>query len=319
MNTNINGSVLKNRIGKVNLKSFTTSFGLLGLCLVLSIMSPVFLTTANLTNVLLQAAINATIAVGMTFVIITGGIDLSVGSILALSGVLLGGALRSGLNLFTSLIACLLIGALLGLINGFLITKGKLPPFIATLGMMSMARGLALVYTNGKSITGFSDGFRFIGRGSILGIYTPIVIMVVLYIIAYIILKYTRLGRYTYAIGGNSEGALLSGINVNKVLTILYVICGTTAAIGSIMLTARLNSAQPVAGLGYELDAIAAAVIGGTSLTGGEGSIVGTLIGALIISVLRNGLNLLNVSSYIQQVVIGLVIIIAVLADKNKK
>ncbi|MCG8499476.1 MAG: ribose ABC transporter permease [Firmicutes bacterium] len=308
-----------------NIRDFATLIGLFLLCAVISILQPVFLSPNNLINVVMQSSINASIAIGITFVILTGGIDLSVGSILALSGVVMASSLQAGHPLALSILIALVIGTICGLINGFLIAKGKLPPFIATLGMMSMARGLALVYTNGRPISGFSKAFRWFGTGYVFkteyfsGIPAQIVITVALYIIAYYILKYTRLGRYTYAIGGNEEAARLSGINVKKYKMIIYGISGLMASVGAIILTARLNSAQPIAGIMYELDAIAATVIGGTSTVGGEGKITGTLIGALIMGVLRNGLNLLDVSSYLQQLIIGAVIVIAVLIDKYRK
>lgn len=317
--TNLDKSKKKAILQKMDLQKLTTLFGLIVLCAILSILSPVFLTVANIQNVLLQASINAVIALGMTFVIISAGIDLSVGSVLALCGVVTALLLKLEVNVFLVVIICLGMGATYGMINGILITKGNLPPFIATLGMMSIARGLALIVTSGKAISGFSASFKYIGSGSINGLFIPVIIMVVCYIIAHILLKYTKLGRYTYAIGGNHEGAMFSGINVNKILIKVYMISGITASIGALILTARLNSAQPIAGTGYEMDAIAATVIGGASLAGGIGSVVGTLIGAIIISVLRNGLNLLNVSSYIQQVIIGAVILTAVYADTRKK
>jgi ribose/xylose/arabinose/galactoside ABC-type transport system permease subunit len=309
----------KEFVKHIDLNELYILFGLFGLCVILSFLSPVFLTVANISNVILQASINATLACGMTFVIISGGIDLSVGSVLALSGVVMGSILKADVPLLLALSSSLIAGALCGLVNGLFITLGNLPPFISTLGMMSVARGAALFYTGGRSISGFKLNFMLLGSGTILGIPILIVIMAVTYIIAFFILKYIQLGRYTYAIGGNEEATRLSGISVRWYKTIVYVISGLTSGIAAIMLTARLNSAQPIAGITYELDAIAATVIGGTSLSGGEGKISGTIIGALIISVLRNGLNLLNVSSYIQQIVIGAVIIAAVLVDKAKK
>lgn len=194
-----------------------------------------------------------------------------------------------------------------------------MPPFIATLVMMSITRGLALFYSGGKSISGFKTQFTILGSGSLFGVPIPIIIMVLTYFIAYIILNYTCLGRDTYALGGNEEATRLSGINVDKYKMMVYIISGLTSGVGTIILAARLNSAQPIVGFGYELDAIATTVIGGTSLNGGEGKIQGTIIGALIISVLRNGLNLLNVSSYIQQITIGLVIVCAVYIDRLRK
>ena len=296
-----------------------TLSGLLGLIVVLWILTPHFLTVSNLLNVAQQATIIAIIAVGMTFVIITGGIDLSVGSVLAFAGVVMANALLSGVALPLALLIGLGVGLLCGVTNGLLITIGRLPPFIATLGMMSVARGAALMFTEGRPISGFSEGFRSIATGEILRIPTPVVIMIVVYLIAHFVLKRTKLGRYTYAIGGNEEAALLSGINVKLNKTMVYGIAGLLSGLAAILLTARLNSAQPIAGMSYELDAIAATVIGGTSLLGGEGTVSGTLIGALIMAVLRNGLNLLSVSSFFQQVVIGSVIIFAVLIDMALK
>ncbi len=296
-----------------------TLSGLLGLIVVLWILTPHFLTVSNLLNVAQQATIIAIIAVGMTFVIITGGIDLSVGSVLAFAGVVMANALQSGVPLPLALLIGLGVGLLCGVINGLLITIGRLPPFIATLGMMSVARGAALMFTEGRPISGFSEGFRSIATGEILRIPAPVVIMIVVYLIAHFVLKRTKLGRYTYAIGGNEEAALLSGINVRLNKTLVYGIAGLLSGLAAILLTARLNSAQPIAGMNYELDAIAATVIGGTSLLGGEGTVSGTLIGALIMAVLRNGLNLLSVSSFFQQVVIGSVIIFAVLIDMALK
>jgi len=286
---------------------------------VLWVLTPHFLTISNLVNIAEQATIIAIIAVGMTFVIITGGIDLSVGSVLAFSGVVMASALQHEIPLPLALLIGLGVGLLSGLVNGILITVGRLPPFIATLGMMSVARGAALMFTEGRPISGFSESFRSIATGEVLFLPSPVLIMIVVYVIAHFILRRTKLGRYTYAIGGNEEAALLSGVNVRVYKTVVYGLAGMLAGLAAIILTARLNSAQPIAGMNYELDAIAATVIGGTSLLGGEGTVVGTLIGALIMAVLRNGLNLLGVSSFIQQVVIGSVIILAVLIDMALK
>ena len=302
-----------------NARQFGTLFGLFVLIILLWILTPHFLTVSNLLNVAQQTSINAIIAVGMTFVIIAAGIDLSVGSIMAFSGVVLASALEAGLPLPVALLISLAIGMACGLLNGLFITYGKLPPFIATLGMMSVARGAALLYTQGRPISGFGEDFRSFATGEILGIPAPVIIMIFVYIIAHFILNRTKLGRYTYAIGGNEEAALLSGISVKFFKTMIYGLCGMLSGLAAIILTARLNSAQPIAGIMYELDAIAATVIGGTSLMGGEGRIVGTLIGALIMGVLRNGLNLLGISSFVQQIVIGSVIIIAVLIDMALK
>ena len=300
-------------------RQFGTLLGLIGLCVVLWILTPHFLTVSNLLNVAQQTSINAIIAVGLTFVIITAGIDLSVGSILAFSGVVLASVLRAGCPIALAMLVGLAVGMACGLVNGVLISFGRIPPFISTLGMMSVARGSALLYTSGRPISGFSESFRFLATGKILFIPAPVVIMLAVYLIAYFVLNRTKFGRYTYAIGGNEEAAILSGVNVKLYKTMVYGICGMLSALGAIILTARLNSAQPIAGMMYELDAIAATVIGGTSLMGGQGSVIGTLIGAFIMGVLRNGLNLLGVSSFFQQVVIGSVIIIAVLMDMALK
>jgi len=302
-----------------NARQFGTLIGLLVLCLILWILTPYFLTISNILNITQQTAINAIIAVGMTFVIITAGIDLSVGSIMAFAGVVLASALNAGLPLPLALLAGLGVGLICGIANGLLITYGKLPPFISTLGMMSVARGAALLYTDGRPISGFEENFRFLANGELLHIPMPVIIMIFIYLIAHFILSRTKLGRYTYAMGGNEEATLLSGVNVKFYKTIVYGLCGLLSGVAAIILTARLNSAQPIAGIMYELDAIAATVIGGTSLMGGEGRMSGTLIGALIMGVLRNGLNLLGVSSFVQQTVIGSVIIIAVLIDMALK
>ena len=262
-----------------------------------------------------QTSINAIVAVGMTYVIISSGIDLSVGSLLALSGVVLAAALKEGWPAPLAIAAGLGVGAATGLINGLVIAFGRLPPFIMTLGMMSVARGAALLATDGRPISGFDAGFRSIATGRVLGVPAPIVLTLAIYAIAHFVLSRTRFGRYAYGIGGNEEATRLSGVNVRFHKTMVYVVSGLTSAIAAVLLTARLNTAQPIAGIMYELDAIAAVVIGGTSLSGGDGHLGGTLIGALTMGVLRNGLNLLGVSSFLQQLVIGVVIIVAVLVD----
>lgn len=296
-------------------RQFGTLVGLFVLCAVLWALTPHFLTVSNLLNVAQQTSINAVIAVGLTFVIISGGIDLSVGSLVAFSGVVTASLLQRAVPVPLALLAGLLTGLACGLVNGLLITYGRLPPFIATLGLMSVARGGALLYTDGRPVSGFGEDFRWLASGEILRVPVPVVIMIVVYLIAHFVLRRTLFGRYLFAMGGNEEAALLSGVRVRLHKTIVYGVCGLLSALAAAMLTARLNSAQPIAGINYELDAIAATVIGGTSLMGGQGSVVGTLIGALIMGVLRNGLNLLGVSSFIQQVVIGAVIILAVLLD----
>ena len=296
-----------------------TFAGLLALCLTLWVATPHFLTVSNLLNVLEQTAINAIVAVGMTFVIISGGIDLSVGSVLALSGIALGSALQAGAAVPVAIALALAVGLGCGLVNGVLVTFGRLPPFIATLGMMSVARGAALMLAEGRPISGFDDGFRMLATGRVLMMPAPVIIAGLIYAVAHFVLGHTVFGRASYAIGGNEEAARLSGVHVRYHKTAIYGVAGLMSAAAAVILTARLNSAQPTAGTMYELDAIAATVIGGTSLLGGEGTIMGALIGALIMGVLRNGLNLLNVSSFFQQVVIGVVIIGAVLVDMSLK
>jgi len=296
-----------------------TFAGLVALCLVLWAATPHFLTVSNLLNVLEQTSINAIVAVGMTYVIISGGIDLSVGSVLAVAGIALALALQGGLPAPAAVILALATGTACGLANGLLITFGRLPPFIATLGMMSVARGIALMLAEGRPISGFSEGFRALATARVLIVPAPVLITAVVYVVAHFVLTRTVFGRATYAIGGNEEAARLSGVHVQFHKTAVYGVAGLMSAVAAILLTARLNSAQPTAGTMYELDAIAATVIGGTSLLGGEGTLVGALIGALIMGVLRNGLNLLNVSSFFQQVVIGAVIIGAVLIDMSLK
>lgn len=293
--------------------------GLIVLCAVLSVLSPYFLTANNLLTVLEQTSINAIIAVGMTWVIITAGIDLAVGSILAFSGILLGLMLQAGMPVPLAVVLTLAVGGGCGMINGAWITLGGLPPFIATLGMMSIARGAALLVTEGRPISGFDPGFRALATSQIAHIPMPAIIMLLVYAISHWLLTRTRFGLYAYAMGGNEQATRLSGISVRFHKTAVYAFSGLTSAVAAIVLTARLNSAQPIAGIAYELDAIAATVIGGTSLMGGQGSLAGTLIGALIMGVLKNGLNLLGVSSFLQQIVIGAVIIAAVMFDTALK
>lgn len=296
-------------------RRFGTLIGLVVLCAVLWTLTPFFLTVSNLLNIAQQTSINAIVAVGMTYVILSGGIDLSVGSIVALSGVVLGTFLAEGQPLVVAVLAAVATGVACGVLNGGLVSWGGLPPFIVTLGMMSIARGAALVFTEGRPVSGFDPGFRSIATGSIGFIPSPVVVMVLVYVVAHLVLTRTTFGRYVYAIGGNEEATRLSGVAVRVHKTAIYAVSGLMSAIAAIILTARLNSAQPIAGMMYELDAIAATVIGGTSLMGGEGSLGGTLVGALIMGVLRNGLNLLGVSSFLQQIVIGAVIVGAVLID----
>lgn len=294
--------------------------GLIILVAIVSILNPAFLEPLNILNLLRQISINALIAFGMTFVILTGGIDLSVGAILALSSALTAGFIVSGMDPILAIIVGSIIGAILGMVNGLLITKGKMAPFIATLATMTIFRGLTLVYTDGNPITGLGSNYAFqlFGRGYFLGIPVPAITMLLTFIVLWVLLHKTPFGRRTYAIGGNEKAALISGIKVPRVKIMIYSLAGFMSALAGAILTSRLNSAQPTAGTSYELDAIAAVVLGGTSLSGGRGRIVGTLIGVLIIGVLNNGMNLLGVSSFYQSVVKGIVILIAVLLDRKK-
>jgi ribose transport system permease protein len=272
-------------------------------------------------------AVNVCIATGMTLIVLTAGIDLSVGSVLALCGAIAAGLLKNGIPLafmdlyigftvFGVFVAAILVGAFLGAFNGLVVTKFSVPPFVATLAMLTIARGFTMLYTGGHPISNLGNSFAFIGTGSLLGIPVPVCIAIIVIVIASFITKKTRLGRYIYAIGGNEQAAKLSGININKVKMMVYIIGASLAAVGGVIVTSRLDSAQPNAGISYELDAIAAVVIGGTSLNGGKGTVWGTVIGAVIIGVLNNGLVLLNVSPFWQQVVKGAVILLAVIIDK---
>lgn len=295
--------------------------GLILLVIIISALNSAFLEPSNLFNLLRQVSINGLIAFGMTFVILTGGIDLSVGSTLALSSAMIAILMVLGMDSIVALLIGCIFGAILGAINGLLITVGKMAPFIATLATMTVFRGVTLVITDGNPITNLNGSYAFqlFGRGYFLGVPVPAVTMFITFIILYIVLHKTIFGRQTYAMGGNEKAAFISGIKVNKLKVMIYSLAGLMSAMAGAILTSRLNSAQPTAGMSYELDAIAAVVLGGTSLTGGKGRILGTLIGVLIIGVLNNGLNLLGVSSFYQQVVKGVVIIIAVLIDRKNK
>ena len=295
------------------MSELTTVIALIILMAVITIINSNFLTANNLLNLLLQVTSNALIAFGMTFVILTGGIDLSVGSILALSSALTAGLLGSGMPVTLAILISLILGCILGMMNGLLISYGKLAPFIVTLATMTIFRGATLVYTNGNPITkGLSDTFlfQFLGQGYIVGIPFPVIIMFIVFIVLYVLLHKTAFGKSVYAIGGNEKAAYISGVKLNKVKIIIYSISGIMASISGLIITSRLSSAQPTAGASYEMDAIAAVVLGGTSLSGGKGRILGTLIGALIIGVLNNGLNIIGVSAFWQQVVKGVVILI---------
>lgn len=312
----LQNKTLKNFL--VEQKSLIT---LLVLIVIVSCLSDNFFTLNNFFNILQQTSINAIIAVGMTLVILTSGIDLAVGSIFALAGALTASMISSDISPFIAISASLIISALLGAFSGVIIAKGKLQAFIATLVMMLILRGVTQVYTKGSPIsTGTNDNseiFESIAFGRIFGIPVPILIMALVFIAAWYLLKYTRLGRYIYALGGNEAATRLSGINVDRVKIIVYALSGLLCALASTIEVSRLSSAQPTAGTGYEMDAIAAVVLGGTSMSGGRGKIFGTLIGALILGFLNNGLNMLGVDAYYQMIVKGVVILLAVLVDKK--
>jgi ribose transport system permease protein len=293
--------------------------GFLLIFLAFSFSSPYFFDLNNLKNIIVQSSINAVVAIGMTMVIITGGIDLSVGSLVALTSMVSAILItKLGVPVWASAILGIVIGGLCGLVNGSIISYGKVPAFITTLGMMSFARGLALYSTGGKPIAELPASYESIAGTKLGGVPIFILYCVVLYLVAWVFLTRCRGGRYIYAIGGNRDSARLSGMNVRFNETIAYTICGITAGLGGILLTARLNYATPTAGSGFEMDAIAAAVIGGTSLSGGQGNVLMALLGAMLIGMLKNGLTLLNVSSYLQQMVIGVVIVLAVFLDRKK-
>lgn len=321
-------AIQKNNL--VNLARLQSLIALVILCIIIAVLSDKFLTMDNGWNVLRQISVNICISVGMTLIVLTAGIDLSVGSILALCGAITAGLLKNGVKfppadlfvgftLLGALLVGIIAGSLLGLFNGFVITKFNVPPFVSTLAMLTIARGLTMLWTQGHPISNLGSSFAVIGTGWFLGMPVPVWIAGVVVLLAIFITRQTRLGRYIYAIGGNENAAILSGISIRNVKLIVYSIAGALAAVGGIMVTSRLDSAQPNAGSGYELDAIAAVVIGGTSLSGGKGSIGGTVMGAVIIGVLNNGLVLLNVSPFWQQVVKGAVILIAVIIDKGGK
>ncbi|WP_370875545.1 ABC transporter permease [Bacillus horti] len=295
--------------------------GLVVLCIVITIINPNFLTSNNLLNVLRQTSTNLYLALAMTMIIILGGIDLSVGSIMAVTGV----ATTSLIAFFDAPVVVavavgLLVGMLFGAVNGYVAATTVIPPFIITLATMNIARGTAYVITDGKPVRVMSDSFNFIGSGYLFGIVPmPVVYLVILLILCYLIMNKTKLGRYMYAVGGNAEAAKFSGINIKKIKFFAYTFSGLMAAVAGIVLASRMFSGQPTAGNAAELDAIAAVVLGGTSMTGGYGRIGGTVIGALIIGVLSNGLNLMGVSSFWQYIVKGFVILVAVYADVIKR
>ena len=301
------------------LASHLSFVGLLILLVAISLISPAFLQVGNILNVLRQTSVNAIIAMGMTFVIVTAGIDLSVGAALALTGAVAASLIAGGLGLAVVLPLILLLGAGLGALSGVAVVAGNVQPFIATLVSMTVLRGATLVFTNGTPVDTSgrpaSEAFYSLGAGYLLGIPLPIIVTAVIYAACWVALNRVRFGRYVYVIGGNEEVARLAGIHVGTIKIAVYALSGMLASVAGIIITSRLESAQPTAGTSYELDAIAAVVVGGTSLAGGKGSLFGTLVGALIIGVLSNAFNLMNVSSYYQMIAKGAVILLAVLVD----
>lgn len=317
---------IKNMIKK-NAHEYGALIALVLLVVVMSLVSPQFRTFTNFLTLLRQASVNGLIAFGMTLVILTGGIDLSVGSTLGLTGALFAGLIVNvGMPIPLAVLVALIFGLGLGWISGFLVGKAKLQPFIATLITMTVYRGFTLIYTNGRPISNLtadeyvgSSFLMFIGRGAILGIPVPVITLFIAFILFYLLLNKSALGRKIYAVGSNERAAQLSGINTDRVKLFVYSISGLTSTLAALILVSRLNSAQPTLGTGYELDAIAATAIGGTSMTGGRGKISGTLLGILIIAVLSNGMNILGISSNYQDVVKGIVILLAVLVDRIQK
>lgn len=292
---------------------------LIVLMTLLSMARPNFLNVANLVNLLRQISINGILAVGVTYVLLTGGVDLSLGSVVALTGVIAAGLAHPGAHTILVPVAMgIVTGIVCGAANGIIVTRGRVAPFIATLGMMTAARGLALLASGGRPVSNLSAAFTSLGSGDILAVPAPVVIFAVVALLSWIFLRKMRLGRYVYAVGGNENAARAAGVNVRAVKMIAYTICGALAGVAGVVLAARITTGQPNAGIGYELDAIAAVVIGGTSLSGGVGGISGTVLGALLIGVINNGLDLLNVSSYYQQIVKGLIIVGAVWLDRSK-
>jgi ribose transport system permease protein len=302
------------------IQDFGALIALILLVVAISIISPEFRTGGNFLSLLRQSSINGLIAFGMTCVILTGGIDLSVGSVLALTTVLGAKMIAAGVAVPLSMIAALALGLGFGAVSGFLVTKGRLQPFIATLITMTVYRGVTMIVSNGKPISGLGDSFalKFIGKGNVFGIPVPIWLLALVFLVVFFLLHKTTFGRRVYATGSNSRAAKLAGVNTHKTMLLVYALSGLLAALSGLILLSRLNSAQPTLGEGYELDAIAAAALGGTSMTGGRGKIYGTLIGVLIIAVLNNGLNILGISSYYQDVIRGLVILVAVLSDRKR-
>ena len=308
----------KKDMGKI-LRQFGLVFVALIIIIFMSITSDVFLTSQNITNILRQISINGILAVGMTFVILTGGIDLSVGSVVAITGVIAGSLLKNGTNWFIACLAALVISVICGILNGWLIAYIGFQPFIATLSTMTIGRGFAQVYSDGKPYMISDPAFKKIGQGDFLGIPIPIILLVIFCILGLVILMMTTFGRYVFAIGGNMSAAKLSGVRTQRIQTMVYVFSSICAWMVGLILAARISSGQPTAGESYEMDAIAATAIGGTSMNGGIGSLTGTIIGFIILGLLQNSMNLMNINSFWQQIVKGILIIVAVFLDMRTK
>lgn len=297
---------------------------IVAMVIILSFVTDFFFSIDNLSAVMTQMALTGILAVGMTFCIITEGVDLSVGNVLSLVGIVLAICLRAGIPVFISIIIAILTGCLCGFIVGILVAKGNLPAFIATLGMMNIAQGVSLVISNGSSIYGYTSALVGVGSGKIAFIPITWLFMLGCFVLGWFVLQHTKLGRYVYMVGGNQEASRLSGVNVAMVKTVVFTISGLCAGIAGVLMTGRLNSADPNAGNNMQMDAIAAAIIGGTSMSGGEGKVMGTFLGAIIMAIVKNGMIQLGLSSYPQQIVVGAIIILVVLLDmmnkkKNKK
>lgn len=315
------------RLPRVNLGTLSQTLGSFASLILLSLLiwsqQHVFFSSQNLLNIARQASFNAILGVGMTFVILTAGIDLSVGSIVALSSVC-GGLMmiKHGWPMWPAVLLIVAVGGLCGLANGLIVTLGRIPPFIVTLGTLQIFRGMAEQVTNGQpiyNITKTYPDFDIFGSRDFHGIPSPVIVTLIVFVIGFLILRYTRLGLYTYAIGGNEQATRFSGVNINRYLLAIYTLMGLACGIAAVMISSRLDSTQPNVATGAELDAIAAVVIGGTSLFGGEGTVVGTMIGAVLMAVIRNGLNLMHISAFYQQIAIGAVIVVAVLIDQLRR
>ena len=295
------------------------AIALAALTIGLALARPNFLTIGNLINLVRQISINGILAVGVTYVLLTGGVDLSLGSQVALTGVVAAMFAHPGQSAVGAVLIGIAAGAACGAINGLLVTRGRIAPFVATLGMMTSARGLALLLSGGRPVSNLNAGFTRIGSGDLAGVPSPSLILLAVALASYVFLRRMRLGRHVYAVGGNEQAARASGVAVGTVKMVCYTVCGGLAGLAGVVLASRITTGQPNAGIGYELDAIAAVVIGGTSLNGGTGGVAGTILGALLIGMINNGLDLLNVSSYYQQVIKGVIIVGAVWLDRSKK